>query len=481
MKAIRLITITLLILIFNSDPVEALVKKIPFRINSDPPGAKVEINGREVGVTPYQREIEDWMVQGHGRWVFSKFLGESITLTISKEGYFPKTMVITQGPLRWVNSNGTAVHYFYVIVSTEFNIKLDKKVEFTSTNPFSSPAASPATTSNSTGAINTLTSTSVPAATGVTSRLSTEEIVANAMPCVVTIRTENGSGSGFLITDTGVVVTNKHVLGSNTSAFIISSTGETYKSESIYAHPSRDLALIKVSGTSFPYLRLANPATVNAGADVVAIGSPGIGSGSVLAGTVTKGIISAFRTTIDDGVLIQTDVSINPGNSGGPLLNSSAEVVGINTMKIVSQGIEGLNFAIFSSEVLQMLKDHFNFTPQYSNPIQTIVSGNDTASNNASRLSAGTQTGTSTQTQVATTEAKPAEKMPVQITSEPAGADIYIGDTYVGSTPSKIMLGAGEHIIRVTRPGFSEWQRKVRIEIGTSMTFNAILEKSTGT
>src|SRR5438876_8496529 len=100
MKTSRLLAFALFFLIVGTYPVEAFAKKIPFRVNSDPPGAKVEINGRAVGVTPYQTEIEDWMVKGHGKWVFSNYLAEPLTITVSKEGYFPKTMEVTRGPFR---------------------------------------------------------------------------------------------------------------------------------------------------------------------------------------------------------------------------------------------------------------------------------------------------------------------------------------------------------------------------------------------
>lgn len=104
---------------------------------------------------------------------------------------------------------------------------------------------------------------------------------------------------------------------------------------------------------------LANPADVNVGAEAIAIGSPG-GVNSILANTVTRGIVSAFRQT-DAGLLLQTDAAINHGNSGGPLLNLYGDVIGVNTLKIVIPGKEGLGFALFVSEIYAMLKEHLNF------------------------------------------------------------------------------------------------------------------------
>ncbi len=442
----------LLVFLFIVLPTNVLAKKIPLKITSDPIGAKVEINGKTVGTTPFETEIEDWAVKGHGTFVFSKYLAERVFVTISKEGYVPKSVELTQGPFQWSNHNRTVFHTFYVFATTSFDFKLEKKVEFTSTNPFINSDSSG--NNNTSIKPDTLSSSTLIPSDGV--KLTTEEIVSRATQSVVTIRTENASGTGFFITDSGIIVTNKHVIGANTSVVVINSKGETFRSEAIYIHPLRDLALVKISGSSFPFLRLANPSSVNIGADVVAIGSPGIGNGAVLAGTVTKGIVSAFRNTVDDGVLVQTDVAINHGNSGGPLLNNKAEVVGINTLKLTYNNATGINFAIFSSEILQMLKERLSYVPNYANEGQNLIQSNETAKKDNS-----------------------SEKIAIPITSEPTGCEIYIDDIFIGSTPSKAVLVPGEHTIRILRPGFSEWKRTIKIDLGSSLTVNAVLEKLT--
>src|SRR6185295_13618055 len=200
----------------------------------------------------------------------------------------------------------------------------------------------------------------------------------------------------------------------------------------------------KIQGSSLPYLKIVDPATVKVGAEVISIGSPGI-AGGVLPNTVTKGIISAFRDAEQFGLYIQTDVSINPGNSGGPLINLSGEVVGISSLKFVAPGIEGLNFAIFASEILKMLKEQFNFVPSY--------------------VDAG--------------KAAKSDQVTVEITSEPSGSEIFVDGVFSSSTPSKLSLSIGEHSIRVSRPGFKDWERRVGVEAGSSKTLNAILEKKT--
>src|SRR5262249_43483254 len=106
---------------------------------------------------------------------------------------------------------------------------------------------------------------------------------------------------------------------------------------------------------------LAEPSSINVGQEVVAIGSPGLG-GLTFRNTVTRGIVSAFRGPNDAGhVYVQTDAQINPGNSGGPLINKWGFVVGVNTLKVVSEGYSGLNFAISSNDVLGMLERRFEY------------------------------------------------------------------------------------------------------------------------
>ncbi len=319
---------------------------------------------------------------------------------------------------------------YYVASAPEFHIKLEPIGQFLGTNPFSK------TSENQ----NNSSISKLP-----TESLTTEQIVQKTLPAIVVVRTPEGSGSGFFILDSGIIVTNRHVVGSSQKVTIVTSKGESLESKSVFIHPTKDLALIKVEGSSFPFIPIANPASVNVGADVVAIGSPGVG-GTTLQNTVTKGIISSFRDLQTEGLIVQTDVAINPGNSGGPLLNTKGEVVGVNTFKVV--GREGLGFSVFSSEILQMLKEHFNFVPSYPDLAKPVEA----------KIPAAT-------------------KIIAQITSEPEGAEIYVDGSFVGSTPSKISLTVGVHTIKVTRKGFTDWERKLNIEAESTPSFHALLEK----
>ncbi len=409
--------------------VSAHAKRI-LRIESDPPGARVEIAGEFAGNTPLIREnIKDFMFQGP-LYGWSEYLATPLQMTVSKEGYVTQTIVITKGPFVWASLDRTIIKYFYVISSTYFNIKLQKAGQFLGSNPLAGGAQA---------------STSVVTDPDKKTHLSTEKIVQKSMPAVVTVRSSTGSGSGFFITDTGVVVTNRHVVEGSQSVSVVNAKGESFQSESIYIDAKKDVALIKLKGSSFPYLRMADPKSINVGAEVIAIGSPGIGV-AVLENTVTKGIVSAFRDLSEAGLYVQTDVAINHGNSGGPLLDSRGDVVGVNTLGLGDFGRQGLNFAIYGSEILTILKTQFQYEPPYLS-----ASGNSL-----------------------TVE----EKTLTEISSEPTGAEIYIDGVFASSTPSKLSLTIGEHTIKVARPGYKEWERKVLVDANSAKTINAILEKT---
>lgn len=410
-----------------------------FSITSEPSGATVDFDGEKMGTTPIEIKLKDHFFNGP-KYLWSDFLNQPIQMTISKEGYVSKTILITSGPYRWVNANLTAEKIYYVINKTAFYAKLDKIENFMGGNPFLSGSGSALL--------------SVRNASNDSPKFSTEELVQAALPAVVTVKSGSASGSGFFITETGIVVTNRHVVEGRQTCVIMTGKGETLESDSIFQHPTKDLALVKIKGGTrpFPFLKLARPDSVNVGADVVAIGSPGGLGSTLLPNTVTKGIISAFRKSDEFGLLVQTDVAINHGNSGGPLMSTRGDVIGVNTLGFGDFAKQGLNFAIYSSEVLDMLKEKFNYEPPYL--LQAL--------------------------EKSATDKKESEvSATVEVTSEPPGAEIFIDGNYDSSTPSRVHLKVGEHTIKVIRPGFKLWERRVKIEAESSKTFNAILEKET--
>jgi len=185
------------------------------------------------------------------------------------------------------------------------------------------------------------------------------DVVAMVAPSVVRIETDVGSGSGVIITNTGWVMTNEHVLEGSSSVEITLMSGETYAGSSeIYWHDFLDIAIVKIVSdrTDFPEAVLGSSADATVGEQVVAIGYP---LGYPGQATFTTGIVSAVRTLEDHmGMVreyIQTDAAINRGNSGGPLVNLKGEVIGINTWGDVDLqlfSIEGIPFIINHAENL---------------------------------------------------------------------------------------------------------------------------------
>lgn len=179
---------------------------------------------------------------------------------------------------------------------------------------------------------------------------------------------ENSSmGSGFLISEDGLVVTNQHVVGRNPQEITISTTdGESYDAELIGSDELTDIALLRIqSDRVFPFVEFSNSEDIIVGEWSIALGNP-FGLFNDGKPTVTVGVVSAInrdfrpdpnnpRTYID---MIQTDAAINRGNSGGPLLNSNGEVIGINTFIYTggtSYGFVGLGFAIPSNRVEKII------------------------------------------------------------------------------------------------------------------------------
>lgn len=175
-------------------------------------------------------------------------------------------------------------------------------------------------------------------------------IVKNAIKSVVTIRTNSGQGTGFIISNNGYIVTNAHVLADNFGRLATGIKAITYEQATIYANfigydGILDVALLKIPG-SYEELGLDDSNDVQIGEKVVAIGNP-LG----LQFSVTEGIVSGVHRTGINGIdaYIQTDAALNPGNSGGPLINKQGEVVGINNFKI--GGGENLGFALESNYI----------------------------------------------------------------------------------------------------------------------------------
>ncbi|HEU0139710.1 MAG TPA: trypsin-like peptidase domain-containing protein [Bryobacteraceae bacterium] len=154
---------------------------------------------------------------------------------------------------------------------------------------------------------------------------------------------ENGTitGSGFLVSSDGKLVTNLHVIREMKRGGVQLHSGETFDSFSVLAFDERrDLTILQIAGFDLPTIELGNSNDAKTGEAVIAIGSP-----RGLNGTVTAGVISAIRDDASTGFkIIQTDAAANPGNSGGPLINVRGQVIAVVTSKL--RASEGLNFAV---------------------------------------------------------------------------------------------------------------------------------------
>lgn len=162
-----------------------------------------------------------------------------------------------------------------------------------------------------------------------------------------------GAGTGFIVSENGLIVTNKHVIEDDKAVYsILTNEGEAYDVEILSKNPVQDIAILKIKNTedkNFEALRLGNSSSLKLGQSVIAIGNAlGEFQNSVSVGVVSglqRNVLAQGNGTFESlEDIIQTDAAINRGNSGGPLLNLRGEVIGINTA--VSMGGENIGFAI---------------------------------------------------------------------------------------------------------------------------------------
>ena len=175
------------------------------------------------------------------------------------------------------------------------------------------------------------------------------------------LSTTASSGSGFIISEDGYIVTNNHVIKDAETLTVIMTSGEEYEAQVIGADEDNDVALIKIEAADLPTVSIGDSAGIEVGEMVCAIGNP-LGE---LTNTLTVGYISALDREINDNGspinMFQTDCAINSGNSGGPLFDMNGNVIGITTAKYSSNGysasIEGIGFCIPINDAMDIVSD----------------------------------------------------------------------------------------------------------------------------
>lgn len=386
------------------------------RVTSTPPGAKVEINGEVQGTTPFEKDYPGGYFR-RPKTAFSARLEHPMVARISLEGYVTKELKMTEGPLNWISLNGRNHGEYWILKSDHFEVELKPvKLVFT-------------------GDVNEKTANGE---TELQPELSLAELVRQTKPAVVSLRGLDKSGTGFFVTDTGVIATNAHLARGEESLQAVLSEGDELEAKVLYVDDDLDIALAKVDGKGLPHLTLADSATIKQGESVIAIGNPG----SAMKFSVTKGIVSAIGPFPDagPGTWIQTDTPINPGNSGGPLLNLHAEVIGINTLKLVKKDITGIGFALSASDLIEVLQKF------YPSSLPT-----------ARKLSAPERR------QQSPVSDAPAPGVGTVKINEPDGADITVDGRFVGQVPATLRLSVGSHRIVVTDHQHADWMRSVTV------------------
>jgi serine protease Do len=196
-------------------------------------------------------------------------------------------------------------------------------------------------------------------------------VIAAIRPSVVAITTtvpgldifggtlnQEGAGSGWIIDESGIIVTNGHVVEGARTISVTLDDGRNFPAELVNIDTVSDLAVIKINASNLTAARVGDSSKLRMGDWVIAIGNS-LGQGI----SATKGIVSALGVSIPVGAgetladLIQTDAAINPGNSGGPLVNLLGEVEGITSVKVAEVGVEGTGFAISTRVALPIIED----------------------------------------------------------------------------------------------------------------------------
>jgi S1-C subfamily serine protease len=418
-------------------PFRAQAEKL--QITSKPPGAAVEIDGVAVGTTPFAKDYPGGYFH-KTRTALGSRLEHVMVARITLKGYATKELLLSDGPAPWFSLNGRNHGEYWVFKAAHFHVNLDPIPEVF------------------TGTISARVARNT--AVDFVRELSLQEMVAQTKPGVVFLKSLQKSGTGFLITDTGVIATNAHLVRGEQSLLALLPGGVQFDAKVEYIDEDLDIALLKIEGSQFPHLTLADASTVQQGDAVFAIGNPG----DAMLYSMTSGIVSAVGKfpSAGSGTWIQTNAQINPGNSGGPLVNSRGEVIGITTLKLVKKDTSGIGFALSVTDLLDVLRRFY--------PRETVI---------AEKLSTPVVPPSAPIAPVPKTEVGTVE------ISEPRGAEIRVESDeagkykVVGYVPAILNLPAGPHKIILRHPPQVDWfydiivMKDSRVSLGRPLGISA--------
>jgi serine protease Do len=407
-------------------------------ITSTPAGATVEIDGVKVGKTPLIKDYPGGYFHRTKTAVGSR-LEHPLAARLTLEGFAPRVLALCDGPQQWRDLHGRSRGEYWTFKIPSFEVTLVPIAkEFTGEV-----------------AVKTARNTSVE----YVRDLKLEEVVALVKPSVVYLEGSKKSGTGFLVTNTGLIATNAHVAREEESLRARLSGGVELTADVAYIDDNLDIALLKVEGVNFPHLVLADTSTVRQGQEVVAVGNPG----EAMLFSVTRGIVSAVDEfpNAGQGTWIQTDAQLNPGNSGGPLVNMQGEVVGIATSRPASGNTTGIGFALSASDLIRVLH---NFYPKGNILTERLAALKDSAARtHPIALSEGSEveSGISRQAEPRGASADPQAASQVAYGTVdvrgPSGSKIEVDEVYVGDVPAILKLPPGPHKFVVILPnGFRQ-------------------------
>jgi S1-C subfamily serine protease len=406
---------TLVLLCLASRPAHAEI----LRITSRPSGATVELDSIPAGTTPFEKDFPGGYFH-KTRTAIGARLEHPMVARITLAGYATKEILLSQGPMTWIGLNGRHHGDYWLLKADRFDVDLDALDDvFT----------------------GSITRVSRHASTKVEDELPLEDLIAKAKSSVVHLRGVDKAGTGFFITQTGVIATNAHVARNEEALPLVMSGGIQLDAKVIYVDDEFRIALVKVAGNGFPYLPLADTSTVRQGDSVFAIGNPGDG----MQFSVTKRIVSNVGPfpSAGRGTWIQADAQMNPGNSGGPLLNARGEVIGISTQKVTRKNVSGFSFALSAGDLLSVLQKFY-----HDEPIKLSASAAPTR-----RDSSG---------------------VGFVVVPGPTGETVSVDGERVGLSPVTLILSSGFHTLSMTCRGHVPRTETIKVLEGSTVKFGPV-------